>query len=333
MMIVWRVMTKKILFVILAALLLPALLAACDKTPKPPLVFGAAAWPGYEPVYLAQSLGYLPAQGVRLTEYADAAQVSQALRNHTVQVAGVTLGEALVLRRDIPDLRIVLLLDASNGADALIAQPGITALAQLQGKRVGVDGSALGAYFLNLALKSAGLRSQQVRIVPLAADKQEAAFRAHQVDAVVCAGPVGSRLLQAGGQQLFDSSRVPGKILNVLVMRDADIGEYYQEMLQLLQGWRRAMDYIQAEPAKALPAMAKREQADPEQFSRMLHGIELFGLQRNRELLLSEPPAVAPSIDEMQRFMLNNDLLRVGVDGSVLVATALLADIKPDRPD
>ncbi len=50
----------------LALALLSVSLAACDKTPKPPLVFGADLRPGYEPVYLARELGYFSAVNLRL---------------------------------------------------------------------------------------------------------------------------------------------------------------------------------------------------------------------------------------------------------------------------
>lgn len=118
-------------------LLLLPLLAACDKQARPPLMFGADAAPGYAAIYLASAQGYLPPQSFRLAEYGNSAEVMQAFRNHALQVAGVSLDEALLLRRDIPDLKIVLLLGASNGADAVLAQPGIGKLSELQGKRVG----------------------------------------------------------------------------------------------------------------------------------------------------------------------------------------------------
>lgn len=320
---------RKILTTVLAALLLPALLAGCDRTPKPPLVFGANVWPGYESIYLAQSQGYLPQQGIHLAEYGNTSEVMQALRNHTIHAAGLTMDEALLLRRDVPDLKVVLLFDASNGADVILAQPGITSLEQLQGKRVGVENTALGAYFLSLGLKQAGLSSRQISVVPLPVDEQEDAFRAHKVDAVVTFEPVSARLLKAGAVQLFDSSRVPGKILDVLVTRDEYIGQYHKELQQLLQGWRQAMDFLQIDPVKAMQIMARREQVDPAQFERSLQGIKLLDLKRNREMILGEPPAAAASFDEIQRFMLNSGLLRVGVDASALLDPTLLSEIKP----
>lgn len=128
--------------------------------------------------------------------------------------------------------------------------------------------------------------------------------------------------------QLFDSSPVPGQMLDVLVTRDEYIGDYYQQMTQLLQGWRRAMDYLQAEPGLAAQALARRAQTDPAQFAQAMQGIQLFDLRRNRELLLGEPPAVASTIDKVQRFMLDNGRLQLGSDAAALLDTSLLANLK-----
>lgn len=323
------VMSKKSIFAILALLL--TLLAGCDRPPKPPLVFGASVWPGYETIYLAQSQGYFPQQGLRLTDYGHNAEVMQAFRNHTIQAAGMTMDEALLLRREMPDLKIVLLFDASNGADVILAQPGITSMAQLRGKRVGVENTTLGVYFLSLALKQAGLGSRQISIVPLSLNEQEAAFREHKVDAVVTFDPVRARLLKMGAVPLFDSSRVPDKLLDVLVTRDEYIGEYHQELRQLVQGWARALDFLQQDRVKAIQLMAQREKVEPAQFEEALQGIKLLGLQRNREMILGDPPTATTSVDDLQRFMLNSGRLQVGQDASMLLDPTLLAEIKSDQ--
>lgn len=225
-----------IIGIIAAALLL----AACDKAPPPPLVFGASVRPGYEPIYLARELGYFSKTNLRLAEPGDAAAVRQALRDHTLHVAAVTLGEALQLRRDIPDLKIFLLLDSSSGA--------------------GVENSA------------------------------------------------------------------PGKVFDVLVARDDDVGQHLREMVELLHGWQRALDYLHTDPDKAMQIMAKREHMNAAQFGEALRGFELLGLRRNGDLLLGEPPAVGASVEATQRFMLERGLISVGADTSALLDTGLLAE-------
>lgn len=314
---------------IIAAVLLPLLLAACDKTPTPPLVFGANLWAGYEPVYLARELGYFSADNLRLAEYGNAADVKRAFLKHELHLAAVTLDEALQLRGDVPDLKIVLLCDASNGADVILAQSGIADLKQLQGRRVGVGNSVQGEYFLSLALRSAGMQAGQVEVVHLPDAEQEAAFRAHKVDALVTAEPARTRLLGMGAQVLFDSSRVPGKILNVLVTRDDDMGRYHNEMVELVRGWQRALEYQRSQPDKAAQIMGQHEHMDAAQFGRAMQGIELLGMQRNRELLLGEPPAVGVGVEAVQRFLLERGLINMGADTATLLDTSLLAGATP----
>ena len=101
---------KKLLFILLAILLL----AGCKRSPKPPLEFGASAWPGYESVFLARSQGYLPKQGIHLQEFASEGETVQALREHKLHLAAITLSDALLLHRSISDLKILLVLDASR---------------------------------------------------------------------------------------------------------------------------------------------------------------------------------------------------------------------------
>ena len=245
---------RKLLLLLLGALAL----AGCNRPPKPPLVFGATAWPGYESIYLARSKGFLPKQGILLERYAGEAELVQALRAHKVHLAALTLSRALLLRRDIPDLKIVLVLDASKGADALLTQPGIHTLAQLRGKRIVAENALRGAYFIDLAARDIGVPTQQFDIKSMPARDQEAAFRTHKVDALVASEPLRSRLLAAGAQQLLDSSRMPGKLLDVLVIRDDDIGSYNHEMLQLLKAWRQSVDFIRLNPARALASLVRR---------------------------------------------------------------------------
>ena len=173
------------------------------------------------------------------------------------------------------------------------------------------------------------MQAGQVEMVPLPVAEQEAAFRAHKVDALVTSEPLRTRLLGAGAQAVFDSSRVPGKILDVLVTRDDDMGQYHNEMVELVQGWNRALEYLKAEPGKATQIMVKHEHVDAAQFGRAMQGIELLGMQRNRELLLGEPPAVEASVEAVQRFLLERGLINMGAETGTLLDTSLLTKVAP----
>ena len=107
-----------------------------------PLAVGTNVWPGYEPLYLARNLGYYN-DSIRLVEYSSATEVLRAIRNKLIDVATLTLDEVLLLRQSGVDVRSVLVTDISNGGDVIVARPGIETLADLKGRKVGVESTAL----------------------------------------------------------------------------------------------------------------------------------------------------------------------------------------------
>lgn len=85
---------------------------------------------------MARKQNQLPSS-VRLVEYASGAEVLSAFRNRSIDLAAVTLDEAISLAEHDASLRVGLVLDHSNGADALVARPDIRQLADLKGRSVG----------------------------------------------------------------------------------------------------------------------------------------------------------------------------------------------------
>lgn len=104
-------MTKKLITAMAAAVVM--LCAACNRAPQPPMAFGASAWPGYDPVYLAGDLGYFQGANLRLDAYGDPGAAEADFRSRKIQLAALPLERALLLRQDVPDVKIILLF--SNG--------------------------------------------------------------------------------------------------------------------------------------------------------------------------------------------------------------------------
>ncbi len=67
-----------------------------------------------------------------------------ALRVGSLDLAGLTLDEALLLAQEGVPIAVIWVLNTSAGADALLAKPGITTLDALRGKRIGVEQTAVG---------------------------------------------------------------------------------------------------------------------------------------------------------------------------------------------
>jgi len=284
------------------------LLSSCGDKYVEPLVFGAVTWPGYEPAYIARELGFLKENQVHLAEFTNTTEVLRAFRNGKLHIAGLTLDEALGLRKDIPDLQIFLVADYSNGADVLMAGRDIKKLEQLKGKRIGVEKTALGAYFLSLILREARLSGKDIRVVSLPLDEQVKAYRSGLVDAVVTFGLSIGKLQREGADVLFDSSKIPGRIVDTLVVRASDAVAHEAHLHEFANAWFRGLSVIQHNPAYAHPFMAQREQVSQTEIASTLNGLLLLDRHDNFKQIAGNPPALLETSTEIQLTLIESGL-------------------------
>ncbi|HJW73992.1 MAG TPA: ABC transporter substrate-binding protein [Geothrix sp.] len=265
----------------------------CGKPPPEPLQLATNVWPGYEPLYLARHLGALDPRSFRLVEMASSSDCMRALKAGRVAAAALTLDEVFTLLQEGVDLQIVLIMDVSNGADALLGRPDMKTLAALKGHRVGVEQTAVGAYLLSRALDQAGLRPEDIVVVPMTEGAHEARFLDGSVDAVVTFEPSRTRLMNSGAKVLFDSSRIPNEIVDVLVFRGEVARARPEAMAMVRNGWFKAQAHLHQRPQEACRQMALREGLDSEAFRKALEGLSFPDEDADRRMRAGEllPPA------------------------------------------
>lgn len=283
-------------------------LAGCERADMP-IKVGANVWPGYEPLFLAQSLGYLDNSAIELATFPSTTEVMRAYRNNVIDVAAVTLDEALSTTEHKRDQRVILVCDFSSGADVLIARPEFDSLAALKGKRVGIEQNALGAYMLSRALDFAGLDPSDITVVGVPLEVHEDYFRAGKVDAVVTFDPQASRITAAGGRILFDSSKIPGEVVDVLLTNDAVVKKSGKNIASLVSGWFKALDYLASNPEDAARRVSKREQVTPAEFLKSLSGLTLPSREENLRLLDNSPESLAKTASRMREVMFRGRLI------------------------
>ena len=295
---------------LIGALLAPVLICACER-PRPPLRVGTNIWIGYESLYVAEQQGYLAEAPVRLVTMRNASEVQQALHAGMLEAAALSLDEALNLVEDGLDLRVVLVMDVSHGADVVLARPGIASLQDLRGKRVGVETSALGAVMLQACLEAARLQPRDLRIIDMGIDRHAAAFREGQVDAVVTFEPVRSELLREGATRLFDSSMAPDRIVDVLVVTTATLERDPGVVSRLIEGHFKAVSFLRAEPLRAAAIMRPRQRLPAEDIVKAFDGVRIPDIAENHRLLGSSAggPALEPTAQRLVRLMMENKLL------------------------
>ena len=290
-------------------------LAACTSESPSVLKVGTSVWPGYEPLYLARASGLWEPQSINIIEFNSASEVMRAFRTHSVDVAALTLDEAISLIADKPDTRIIMGTDFSAGGDVVIAQPGIKTSEQLKGKRVGVESTAVGGYMLARFLEVNQLALSDIKIVFMAVDRHKEAFSQQEVDAVVTFEPIKTQLLKEGGRPLFSSNDIPGEVLDVLVTRQDVIQKKAIQLQALTNGWFKSLSIIKEQRELALLKMAPRLGISTQEMDTAMQGLKLLDREDNQQLLKPEKAAIHDAVKKVEKLMLSNGLLAKPVFG------------------
>ncbi len=261
------------------------ILSGCEQ-PQQAIRLGTNVWPGYEPLYLAQEIGQLDQERIRLIGYPSATEVISAFRNRSLEAASLTLDEALLLLDNDLPIKVVLVHDVSHGADVILARPGIERVADLKGKSIAVESSALGAYVITRALQKHELSLDSVQIKHLDVNQHVAAYESGQVDAVVTFEPFSTHLKELGAGEVFSSREIPGEIIDVMVVHEEIYEERLEDLRHLTQGWFAALEYLESEPQKAAGIMGRRLKLSNEEVLASYLGMELPTQEENIAMLL-----------------------------------------------
>jgi NitT/TauT family transport system substrate-binding protein len=326
----WKKVSRKLksfMLGIATVTLCTVILASCTKA-EPPLRVGANVWPGYETLYLARSLGYYDNTPIRLVDYPSGTEEVRAYRNGEIEAAGISIDQALVLAATNPDVKIVVVMDFSNGGDVILGKPEIPNLQGLKNRPVGVESTALGAFIITRALEQKGMSPKDIKIVSLGVSEHERAFKDGKVDAVVTFGYARTKLLAVGAKQLFDSSQIPGEIVDVLIVRDDVINKQPKALQALVDGRFRALDYLTKNPQDAASRMAPRTGVTPEQFLESLKGLSSPNLEENQKLLGKTDPSLLNGVKRLSQVMLENKLLPKAVNPAPLLDDRLVKKVK-----
>ena len=318
--------TRKQLWVLACVALLLSL-AGCMRGPETALRIGTNVWIGSEPLYLARELGRLDPAAVQLVEYPSASEVLRAFRNQAIDGMVISLDELFGLAVDGLQPRIILVVDVSHGADVVVGRRGMRTMHDLKGKSVAVESSALGAFVLSRALALNGMQASDVNVVHLESNEQPNAFEKGKVDGAVTFDPYRAQFLRAGANTLFDSTQIPGEIVDLLAVRSTAFEKQPKAIQALLTGWFDAIDYMNSAPEEAARRMGIRQQTTGEQFLAAQQGLHIPSREENLRMLGGATPELAVTGHRLMALMLDAKLLRTGLEIEGVLAPGPLADL------
>src|SRR5271168_4380985 len=217
-------MNIRILAGVLLALILPSQLPA----DKPSFVVGWSVYVGWNPYYYMAKSGILKKWAakydvdIRVQRF-DYAPSLDAFVAKNIDACAMTNMEAL----DMPsaagiDTTSIIVGDYSNGNDAVLVRHNLT-FAQIPGKHVLLVEKTVSQYLFErgMALNNLSGQLKRVKYVNTSDSDIAGAFLSDpSQDVVVTWKPLVSQILKGKGiTSAFDSSKIPGEILDLLVIR------------------------------------------------------------------------------------------------------------------
>lgn len=248
--------------------------AGCTNKTPGPLRIGINAWPGYEFLYLAQQKGFYQEMGVavKLVEFNSLADARRAYERGQIDGLGTSIIDVLQARdQSMRSPQVVQVIDYSNGADVIIANSSVKNGAALRGTKIGVELGSLGTYVLARGLEKFGLTLADVQLVSMDQISMEEAINNGTLDAIVTYPPKSIKIINQGkAKKLFDTSEIPGEVVDVIAIDDLVIQQRNADVANLLRAYQKALQYTQQNPDEAYAIMAAREGISAEEFRETL---------------------------------------------------------------
>jgi NitT/TauT family transport system substrate-binding protein len=275
----WLVATVAVAILVVTAL--PSLALAKDK-----FTLAVSIYAGWMPWYYAKDHGILKKWadrykiGIEVVEM-DYIPSVEAFVAGKVDAGVMTNMEALAMpAKSGIDTTVVIVGDYSNGNDALLVR-GIPDVKGLKGTEVYLVELSVSHYLLARALEIHGVKESELKVVNTSDSDIAPAFIADKSQkAVVTWNPMVMSIEQTPGvSKIFDSSKIPGEILDLLVVNTKVLNDDPRFAEALVGAWYEVMGLMSQrgpEADKAMTAMAERSNTSLSEYKAQLRTTAMF---------------------------------------------------------
>ena len=133
---------------------------------------------------------------------------------------GLQSDAMLLAAKGLP-VKIIYVVDYSNGGDVVLSQAGIRTIAELKGRKMGVDKlNGFNHVFIAELLRLNGLTEDDVEILPVKASDVPNALADGRIDAGQTWESYTSQALANGARLLATTADAPGIVTDVLMVKE-----------------------------------------------------------------------------------------------------------------
>jgi NitT/TauT family transport system substrate-binding protein len=227
------------------------------------------------------------------------------------------------------DTTAMIMGDFSNGNDAIILK-NKTKLTDIKGQNVNLVEFSVSHYLLARALESVKLSEKDVKVVNTSDSDMAAAFKTPDVTAVTTWNPIVLEILGSpDAHKVFDSSQIPGEIMDLMVVNTGVLKDNPAFGKALVGIWYETLKLMLSDTAEgkaAREAMAKASGTDLAGFDAQLKTTRLFATPKEAAAF-TESKDIAATMGHVRDFLFDKALL--GKDAKSADAVGIeLADKK-----
>jgi NitT/TauT family transport system substrate-binding protein len=223
------------------------------------------------------------------------------------------------------DSTALIVGDYSNGNDGIVLKGAGKKLTDIKGQSVNLVELSVSHYLLARALDSVKLAEKDIKVVNTSDADLVAAFGAPSVTSAVTWKPLLSELVaQPKTSLVFDSSKTPGEILDLMVVNSAVLKDNPKLGKALVGAWYETMTLMQGKDAKAtaaLESMAKASGTDLAGFKEQLATTYLYATPASAVAATASPDLVK-KMDLVRKFSFDHGLLGEGAKSVDVVGIA-----------
>ncbi|MFO0591169.1 MAG: ABC transporter substrate-binding protein [Polyangiaceae bacterium] len=280
------------------------------RRPEAPIRLVVTPWVGNSPFYVAKERRFFGDVDLRIASFGTDFDAWRALADQRADFTTGTMFDILRGSEVGVDLQVVSVTDFSNGADGIVGA-GVERIADLAGKRVGVEVGTLTHFVLIRALERAGLTEESVHLDNMSMEEAITAMDKGKIDAAPFWEPfLGKAAAAPGRKLLFTSSEIPGEIVDVVAAQSHAIESRPGFVTTLLQGWERGLRLLLDAPDEALPLAVKYLEMKPEELRVALSGIRLVSHAESRKMFdAAAKPSIFAAYDNAVRFAKKHGIL------------------------
>lgn len=223
------------------------------------------------------------------------------------------------------DTTAVIIGDFSAGNDAVILKDK-TELAEISGQAVNLVEFSVSHYLLARALESVGLSERDVNVVNTSDPDMVGAFQTPEVTAMVTWNPMVSEIVALpGATKVFDSSQIPGEIIDMMVANTQVLADNPDFGKALAGIWYETMATMTAdtpEGAAARAAMGAASGTDQAGFEAQLAATKLFPTPAEA-VAFTTSPDLGTTMDKVRTFLFDKGLLGSGAPSADVIGIEL----------